>query len=186
MSGTMIADLAVLGIAHQHPLPVDRIAVIAKALVPDLWQPTRDVIAASGQRNLKAHFLNRNCQNSKADELVLTDAGSNQVIKLLRHDTGDHTQPSTLVLDALQFCFLDFADTATKISVLNRHTARLERRLAQFEDRCRKCPHQGRFSRMWMAAERSRFECMARLLEDVSAEPAESHVNNNKFHKETE
>lgn len=172
MSGTAIADLTVLGICYARPIRVKRIITIAKSLVPEFWQPTTDVIEAACRRNLSNGCLQNPIRTHSSTELELTPIGINRVADLLTHDPGELTQPSTLAMDAVQFCFLDFADTETKISVLGRHTARLNRRLAQFEDRCRNCPHQGDFTRLWMDAERSRLDGMAQLLAKVSAEPA--------------
>jgi hypothetical protein len=172
MSGTAIADLTVLGITYSRPIRVDRIISIAKSLVPEFWQPTTEVIEAACRRNILNGCLSRNAPENAAAQLTLTAPGIRRVADLLTHDPGELTQPSTLAMDAVQFCFLDFADSETKISVLSRHTQRLNQRLAQFEDRCRQCPHQGHFTRMWMDVERSRLDCMAQLLARISSEPA--------------
>ena len=171
MTGNILADLAVLGISQQHPITVIRVSLVAKTLVPDLWQPTVTVIEEAIYRNLDAGYLKVIVSPvDNTESVALTISGADRISSLLLHDTGSLASAATLALEAVQFCFLDLANHDTTTRVLTNLRVKLRQRLAQFESRCQRCPHGGRFTRLWMTNEQNRMENMARLLAEVSNE----------------
>ena len=160
MPGGTIVHLAVLGVVHTRDTDPTQISKIAKSLVPDLWCPTTDVIMVAIQRCLdRAHFI-----EGPLEIVSITDAGRRYLRELLLHNPGDPISPETLALEALQFCFLDTADSEIAQRVLERLHRRTRRRLEEFENRCRQCAHSGRFTTIWMGMETRRLETAARML----------------------
>ena len=160
MPGGTIVHLAVLGVVHTRDTGPTQISKIAKSLVPDLWCPTTDVIMVAIQRCLdRAHFI-----EGPLEIVSITDAGRRYLRELLLHNPGDPISPETLALEALQFCFLDTADSEIAQRVLERLHRRTRRRLEEFENRCRQCAHSGRFTTIWMGMETRRLETAARML----------------------
>ena len=158
-SGTIV-DLAVLGVVHTRDTAPTQISKIAKSLVPDLWYPTTDVIKVAIQRCLdRTNFI-----DGPLEIISITDAGRRYLRELLLHNPGDQISPETLALEALQFCFLDTVDSEIAQHVLQRLHRRTRRRLEEFENRCRQCPHSGRFTNIWMDMETHRLETTARML----------------------
>lgn len=170
MSGFNIADLAVLGIAQRGSIPTTSLINIAKAMVPDLWYPTTDVIEFAVQRNLKAGFLSAQNQNSANISLTLTPFGATQLRSLLLCDPGKVPSSITQATEAVQFCLLDAIDSMTAERVLCRLRGRLQERKAAFDNRCERCPHHGRYARLWMNAEQRHLETTSQMLEEISSE----------------
>jgi len=169
MPGSTIADLAVLGISQTGPIAPQRLVVVAKTLVPDLWNPTAGVIDAAICRNLSASHLVIEDANFGGEDLELTIRGSEKLRGLLLHDPGHAASPATHATEAIQFCFLDAADPETAELVLVRMQTRLHQRLSELRQRCRRCPHNGRYVNLWMGMEQRRLEAAAQMLAVVTS-----------------
>lgn len=170
MSGNVITDLVVLGIAQQGPIVVDSVVRVAKSLVPELWQPTGGVIFSSIRRNLDKGYLRHEEPEKAADQLMITQAGLDRVRTLMLQDSGGITSSTTLAADVVQFCFLDIADAETTVCVLDRLKGKTDRRLRELEGRCNRCPNRGRFTNLWISMERRRLEGFADMLAMVSGQ----------------
>tara|TARA_B100001142_G_C14221941_1_gene611885 strand:- start:222 stop:779 length:558 start_codon:yes stop_codon:yes gene_type:complete len=168
MSINILTDLAVLGIAHQGPITTSKIAVIAKSLVPELWSPTIGVIDAAVRRNLQIEYLAREKEEAKSPLLKLTETGHTQIQKLLLCDPGDHISSATQAVETVQFCFLDAASRTTAEMVLTRLQNQQKKRLKALRDRCRNCPHEGRYMKLWMGTEQRRLAAVKQMLAIVS------------------
>ena len=168
MQGNTLLELAVLGIVAQGPVPRDAIARTAKSLMPELWSPTLEVIEAAVGRGVRAGHLTRPAHEHQ--RIGLTSAGAVRLRGLLLRDPGGLDTPTTLAVEAMQFCCLDHVDQATARRVLDRLVDRLTRRLDDYERRLRRCPHDGRFTRLWMGIEQRRLRGMVRVLADIATE----------------
>lgn len=167
MVGISIADLAVLGIASEGPIEPDRIAAVAKALVHELWQPTNCVINAAIQKNLGAGLLRRTGNHPSDEHLAVTIEGTEQIRTLILCPPETLAPSAALAAEALQFCFLDAADTQTAAKVLARFQTKLEERLAAFEQRSAQCPYGGRYSNYWIGLEQQRLEAMVQFVASI-------------------
>ena len=135
MPGASIADLTVLGIASEGPIEAERIATVAKSLVPEHWQPTANVIAAVIERNLETGLLRRT-GNHPMDQHLMVTAKGNEKIRALLLCPPEALAPSALpAAEAVQFCFLDTTDSETAKTVLLRFQRKLENRLSSYEQR---------------------------------------------------
>ena len=168
MSVNILTDLAVLGIAHQGPITIRKIAAVAKSLVPELWSPTNGVIDAAVRRNFQIGYLAKEKGEAKPTLLKLTDSGRTQIQKLLLCDPGNHVSPATQAVETVQFCLLDAASRTTAKMVLTRLQNQQKKRLKALRDRCRDCPHEGRYMKLWMGTEQRRLAAVEQMLAMVS------------------
>jgi hypothetical protein len=168
MSVNILTDLAVLGIAHQGPITIGRIATVAKSLVPELWSPTSGVIDAAVRRNYQIGHLSKDKKESKSPLLKLTKTGRAQIQSLLVCDPGELVSPATQAVETVQFCLLDAASRPTAEIVLTRLQNRQKKRLADLRNRCRNCPHSGRYMNLWMGMEQRRLAAVEQMLTMVS------------------
>jgi len=172
VTGISIADLAVLGIASGGPIGANRIAAVAKALVPEHWQPTVSVITAGIERNLSAGLL-RNRKDYLSDEQFTVTAEGNAKFRALLLCSPEALAPSAIpAAEAIQFCFLDYTDASTAKTVLLRFQENLRCRLTSCEQRSAKCRQRGRYKNFWLEMEQHRLKSMASFLATVSDETA--------------
>ena len=174
MTGSSIADLAVLGIACEGPIEPDRIAAIAKALVPEFWQPTACVISAAIARNLAEGTLWRTGNHDTDQHLAISNAGVEHIRTLLLSPTDGVSPSARLAFEGMKFCFLDAADKETAAAVARRYRAALEERLTAHMQRSARCPYGGRYTNTWMRMEQRRLESMIAVLSSAAAEDAAS------------
>lgn len=172
MTGVSIADLAVLGIASEGPIEPGQIATVAKALVPELWQPTGNVIDTAIERNLYADLLRRTGNHPSDEHLTVTTKGTEKIRALLLHPPETLAPSAVLAAEAAQFCFLNATDTATAAKVLTRFQGKLRDRLAAFERRSAQCPYGGRYSNYWIGMEQLRLEAMVQFVATIQDEAA--------------
>lgn len=177
MPNNTIADLAVLGILHNGPMSVDRLAPVLKALMPEFWQPTHEVIEVTVFRNLDCGYLQQTIYGKEKNCLTVTPTGAERIRVLLRADPGSHISSAALATEAIQFCFLDIADRNTVAAVLQRLMLRFDKRRASLEDRYRRCPYHGRYKNLWIGMELRRLERMIDDLSAISANPAVDFIN---------
>jgi hypothetical protein len=168
MSVNILTDLAVLGIAHQGPITINQITAVAKSLVPELWSPTSGVIDAAVQRNCQTGHLSKEKKEAKFPLLKLTETGHAQIQSLLLCDPGVLVSPATQAVEAIQFCLLDAASRPTAELVLTRLQNRQKKRLADLRNRCRNCPHDGKYTSLWMGMEQRRLAAVEQMLTMVS------------------
>ena len=163
-----ITDLTILGIARQGPVNPHCLVASAKMLAPEFWQPTDDVIVMAIRRNLDLGHLRSLTAEKQTNNLILSECGRARLGELLLDDKSYENWPTTTTLEALQFCFLDRADTETTKTVLAGMKSRLVNHLANFE----KCSYiyfgESRFSSPWVALERQRLESWAQKLSTIS------------------
>ena len=168
MVSNEITDLTILGIARQGPVNPPRLVSSAKMLAPEFWQPTDDVIVMAIRRNLNLGRLRSLTAEKETNNLILSECGRARLGELLLDNKSYENWPTTTTLEALQFCFLDSADTETTKTVLIGMKSRLVNRLANFE----KCSYiyygESRFSSPWVALERQRLENWAQMLSTIS------------------
>jgi hypothetical protein len=168
MSVNILTDLAVLGIAHQGPITINRIVAVAKSLIPELWSPTNGVIDAAIRRNCQIGHLIKEKKETSAPLLKLTETGRAQIQSLLLCDPGILVSPATQAVEAVQFCLLDAASRPTAEMVLRRLQNRQRKRLTDLRNRCRNCPHDGRYINLWMGMEQRRLAAVDQMLTMVS------------------
>jgi hypothetical protein len=164
MLGANISNLVVLGLTAQGTLRPDNIITIAKVLVPDLWQPTADVVIAAINRNLNAGYLLHTMPDDERGILELTEAGAARLQNLLLCDPGNLNSLGTQAMEALQFCLLDAAEPVIAKRALARLQVLVQRRLAELRQRCTRCPHGGRYANLWMEMEQRRLQAMDQFL----------------------
>ena len=170
MTAASIADLAVLGIASEGPIEPDKIATIAKALAPEHWQPTADVISAVVERNLKEDLLRRTGNHVYDEHVTVTAKGVDAIRTLLLCPPEDLASLAFPAAEAIQFCFLDSADARTAKMVLERFQSKLKKRLTSNAQRNGRSPHKGRYKNFWINMEQRRLESMVQFLAIVSNE----------------
>jgi len=170
MPWNVLPDLAVLGITASSPTPVNQVVKISKDLVPDLWNPTGEVIEQAIFRLLGDGLVVASDHQGAPDHLYVTAGGRDRLRRLLCFDPGYMTSPATLAVEAVQFRFLDVADSDTTDQVLNRLRGRIERRRDELKRRCKAQPAQGRFANLWMTMEQLRLTEMARLMALIGRE----------------
>ena len=163
-SGTLIADLAVLGTVQRNSIQPDHIRSAIKGMFPDQWLPTTGVVDADVERAVLAGHLLIYYPGSQETMIGTTDAGRAQFRSLLLTDPGDALSPSVRALEAMQFCFLDLTDASTTRKVLNRIRRRTKQRLTALRQRTLKCPHAGRYTSLWISMETRRLETSAQLI----------------------
>lgn len=167
MIGTSISDLAVLGIASEGPVEPKQIVVIAKALSPELWQPTACVIDTAIEKNLYAGLLRRTGNRLMDKHLIVSAEGIETICALLLRPPETLAPSATLAAEAIQFCFLDAADTQTAAKVLVRFQAKLNERLAAFERRSTQDPYNGKYSNYWVGMEQQRLAAMVQFVASI-------------------
>mgnify|MGYP001391300209 FL=1 len=177
ISGTTIADLAVLGVVQRSSVQPDHIRSAVKGMFPDEWLPTAGVVDAAVERAVSAGHLTIRQSGSLETTIGTTDAGRAQFRALLLTDPGDALSPAVRALEAMQFCFLDLADTRTARKVLNRIRRRTKQRLAALRRRTQQCPHAGRYASLWISMETRRLETSAQLINLVCSD-VEHEVQN--------
>ena len=160
VSGTTIADLAVLGVVQRNSVQADHIRAAVKGMFPDQWLPTAGVVNAAVERAVSAGHLSIRQLESLGTTIETTDAGRAQFQALLLTDPGE----------AMQFCFLDLADAGTAKKVLNRIRRRTKQRLTALRRRTQKCPHAGRYASLWISMETRRLETSAQLINLVCSD----------------
>ena len=170
MTTASIADLAVLGIASEGPIEPDRIASIAKALVPEHWQPTGSVIAAVIERQLAEGGLRRTGNHIADEHVTATAAGVDRIRALILSRPEDLAPSALPAAEAIQFCFLDTMDPETARDVLARFQERVKRRLTSHQKRNALCPYGGRYTSFWRDMEQHRLQSMVHFLTGVSDE----------------
>lgn len=171
MTGASIVDLAILGIASDGPIEADRIAAVAKALVPEHWQPTASVIAAVIERNLVTGHLRRTGNHIRDEHITVTAQGGEKIRSLLLCPPEALAPSAQPAAEAIQLCFLDVTDAQTAQSVLSRYRNRLKTRLETFARRSAQCPHVGRFKTFWIDMEQRRLQSMVQFLAGVAEDP---------------
>ncbi len=99
--------LAILGVVSKGDAPVKNIIGDVRSLIPNLWQPTRDVLALTVHRALRDRhlkFVDYPC--SASDPLLtLTAIGRQQLQTLLHRMPANPPGPSSLVTETLKACF---------------------------------------------------------------------------------
>ncbi|MEZ7864064.1 MAG: hypothetical protein ACKVG1_01835 [Rhodospirillales bacterium] len=175
MSELNITDLAILGIIQQGPIPLEKLIKVTKAMVPDLWYPTADVIESSIRRNQADGFLYIHHQNPAHNFLNLTFEGAARLRLLMLYDPGQQSSSNSRATEALQFCLLDGSDPATTEHVLSRLRKRLHERKADFEMRCVYCPNSNKYTRLWMDVEQQNLENMSQMLIKISSKIPSSY-----------
>lgn len=175
MSELNITDLAILGIIQQGPIPLEKLIKVTKAMVPDLWYPTADVIESSIRRNRADGFLYIHHQNPAHNFLKLTFEGAARLRLLMLYDPGQQSSSNSRATEALQFCLLDGSDPATTEHVLSRLRKRLHERKADFEMRCVYCPNSNKYTRLWMDVEQQNLENMSQMLIKISSKIPSSY-----------
>ena len=177
VSGTTIADLAVLGVVQRNSVQADHIRAAVKGMFPDQWLPTAGVVNAAVERAVSAGHLSIRQLESLGTTIETTDLGRAQFQALLLTDPGDALSPALRALEAMQFCFLDLADAGTAKKVLNRIRRRTKQRLTALRRRTQKCPHAGRYASLWISMETRRLETSAQLINLVCSD-VEHEVQN--------
>jgi len=170
MPWNVLPDLAVLGIAASGPAPLNQVVKTAKSLLPDLWNPTSDVIEQAILRLLSDGLVIASDQDGAPECLHVTADGQHRLRRLLCFDPGYMTSPATLAVEAVQFRFLDVADNDATDQVLRRLRGRIERRRDELEHRYKDQPSQDRFANLWMTMEQVRLTEMARLMALIGRE----------------
>ena len=170
VSVTTIADLAVLGVVQRSSVQPDHIRSAVKGMFPDEWLPTASVVDAAVERAVSVGHLSIRHSGSLEITIDTTDAGRAQFRALLLTDPGDALSPAVRALEAMQFCFLDLADTRTAGKVLNRIRRRTKQRLMALRRRTQQCPHAGRYASLWISMETRRLETSAQLINLVCSD----------------
>ena len=80
-------------------------ASIAKALVPEHWQPTGSVIAAVIERQLAEGGLRRTGNHIADEHVTATAAGVDRIRALILSRPEDLAPSALPAAEAIQFCF---------------------------------------------------------------------------------
>ncbi len=166
MSGNDIADLTILGTLHQHSRTYEVLAGNAKSLIPELWNPTADVLDQAISRNLEAGYINHH-KGIPFSQYSLSRAGNDHFLYLMTLDAGPRNSAFARALEALQFCFLDGACPAAAATILDRHHERIIERLTELRRRCHQRPGSGAYARLWMETEQRRLELTMKMLSEA-------------------
>ena len=78
VSGTTIADLAVLGVVQRNSVQPDHIRAAVKGMFPDQWLPTAGVVNAAVERAVSAGHLSIRQLESLGTTIETTDSGRAQ------------------------------------------------------------------------------------------------------------
>lgn len=168
-----ITDLAVLGLLQDGPVAATDISSAAKSLVPEFWHPTCGVIEAAIQINVDRQYVRQTTETTGQWKLSLAPTGAARTRELIRTDPADFQSHNIMATEALQFCFLAFADEETIRIVLDRFRLSLDQRRASLQERCRRCPHRNRYMDLWVNMELKHLDGM---MADVSALKATSSL----------
>ena len=163
-----IIDLTILGVTFQGPVNTDRLICKIKALAPEFWQPTVDVIVLAIRRNLDLGYLRCITSENGTNRFFLSDGSRNRLDELLLADTSYQNWPTITTLEVVQFCLLNSTDAGTANIILARMKARIDKRLAEFE----KCRYSifshGRNNSRWVALEQQRLANWNQMFSAIS------------------
>ena len=163
-----LSDLVVLALAAKRHTTVRQIVSVAKSLIPEFWSPTAEVIEASIDRNLTAGYLAPELVDRSVTQICLTDTGRQKFTELLILAPSMQFPGRVSAWTTLQLCCLDLADGETVAIALEHLLERISENIRAVQDRSKKCPHSGRFTRAWFEMEQHRLETMARLITEAS------------------
>lgn len=116
--------------------------------------------------------MRRTGKHPSDEHLTVTAEGIETICTLLQRAPEALAPSAALAAEAIQFCFLDAADTQTAANVLTRFHAKLNERLAAFERRSTQCPYSGKYSNYWIGMEQQRLEAMVQFVMSIRDEAA--------------
>ena len=161
-----IVELAVLGVCHNQPLLLRKIITITKNIMPEIWDPTAEVIMSSIERCISNGHLRINDSITISSPMIkISKAGKQQLKKLLLNDSVNSKSPTGVALEVMQMCLLDLVNADVAESVLVRIRERLQNQLFDFRQRSKKCLHVGQYTNLWFSIEMRRLETSVHLLD---------------------
>ena len=111
--------LTVLGAVHDAPRPLAEIIASARALAPDAWQPTADVICDGVAGAIDAGLLEAvPAATATSVSFGITDRGRTAFRDLLRRPAPCQGEPLRRTCMATKLCYLDCLDPLDRSSQL--------------------------------------------------------------------
>jgi hypothetical protein len=174
---TVIVELAVLGVCHNQSLFLRKIITITKNIMPEIWNPTADVVMSAIERCIKTGHLTMDDPTAIPSPMIkITKAGKQQLKNLLLNDTGYIKSTSGVALETMQMCLLDLVNSDIAESVLVRIRERLKNQLSDFRQRSKKCLHVGQYTNLWFLIETRRLETSVQLLDQAYGKINSNHL----------
>ncbi len=163
---TNIIELATLGVCHNQPLPSRKIISIIKNLIPELWDPTAEVVMSTIERCIGTGHLTIEYVTAISPAMMrASSTGKQRLEDLLLSDPGIGLSPSVFALETMQMCLLDLVSANIAESVLSRIRERSQNRLSNFRHRSKQCLHVGQYTNLWFLLEMRRLETSVHILD---------------------
>ena len=163
---TIIIELATLGVCHNQPLSSRNVITIVKEIIPELWNPTAEVVMSTIERCLNTgHLIIDDITSFSPAMLRATSRGKQRLEALLLSDPGEGLSPTVIALETMQMCLLDLVSANIAESVLTRIRERLQNRLSDFRHRSKQCPHVGQYKNLCFLLEMHRLESSIHILD---------------------
>ena len=162
----VLVELAVLGVCHNQPLLLRKIVTVTKNIMPEIWNPTAEVIMSSIERCVSTGHLRINDAATISSPMIkISKAGKQQLKTLLLKDPGNSKSQSGVASEIMLMCLLDLVNADVAESVLVRIRERLQNQLSDFRQRSKKCLHVGQYTNLWFSIETRRLETSVHLLD---------------------
>ena len=161
-----IIELATLGVCINQPLSSRKVIAIIKNLMPELWNPTAEVVMSTIEQCLSSGHLEIDDVTSISPAMMrATCTGKKQLETLLLINPGEGSSQTVSALEIMQMCFLDLVNDNIAKIVLVRIRKRLKTRLLDFHKRSEQCLHVGQYTNLWYLLETRRLESSVHTLD---------------------